>query len=162
MAAFHGLDNVSFPGFVRNVQGGIWALHHALILPTRAEGLPLVVVETMLAGRVTITTDVAGSAEVCTDGETGFIAAAPTEKAIDEAMERAWAARADWPAIGAAAAASIRKQVPPSPAKAFADIVQHLIGGATAPALAEANRGTGQGRRITATPYSCFSRCSNR
>jgi glycosyltransferase involved in cell wall biosynthesis len=127
MASFLGLDNVAFPGFVRNVQGGIWAQHHGLILPTRAEGLPLVVVETMLAGRVTITTDVAGSAEVCTDGETGFIAAAPTEQAIDEAMERAWAARAEWPAIGAAAAASIRTQVPPSPASAFADIVLRLV-----------------------------------
>lgn len=136
MAAFHGLDNVTFPGFVRNVPGGIWAQHHALILPTRAEGLPLVVVETMMAGRVTITTDVAGSAEVCTDGETGFIAAAPTEAAIDEAMERAWAARADWPAIGAAAAASIRTQVPPCPASAFADIVLRLVGGGTVPAEA--------------------------
>jgi len=138
MAAFHGLDNVSFPGFVRNVQGGIWLRHHALILPTRAEGLPLVVVETMLAGRVAITTDVAGSAEVCTDGETGFIAAAPTERAIDEAMERAWAARADWPAIAAAAATSIRKQVPPNPASAFADIVERLAGGEALPAHAAA------------------------
>lgn len=137
MAAFHGLENVSFPGFVRNVQGSIWLGHHALILPTRAEGLPLVVVETMLAGRVTITTDVAGSAEVCTDGETGFIAAAPTEKAIDEAMERAWTARADWPAIGAAAAASIRKQVPPSPASAFADIVERLVDAEPLPVPAE-------------------------
>jgi glycosyltransferase involved in cell wall biosynthesis len=132
MAAFLGLDKVFFPGFVRNVQGGIWARHHALVLPTRAEGLPLVVVETMLAGRVTITTDVAGSAEVCTDGETGFLATAPTETAIDEAMERAWAARADWPAIAAAAAASIRTQVPPSPASAFADIVQRLLDGGAA------------------------------
>ncbi|MEO7170217.1 MAG: glycosyltransferase family 4 protein [Sphingomonas sp.] len=136
MAAFLGLDNVAFPGFVRNVQGGIWAQHHALILPTRAEGLPLVVVETMLAGRVTITTDVAGSAEVCSDGETGFIAAAPTEAAIDEAMERAWAARAEWPAIAAAAAASIRTQVPRDPASTFADIVLRLVdkGAVQAPA----------------------------
>lgn len=137
MAAFLGLENVSFPGFVRNVQGGIWRDHHALILPTRAEGLPLVVVETMLAGRVTITTDVAGSTEVCTDGETGFIAAAPTEKEIDEAMERAWAARDNWPAIAAAAAASIRKQVPPSPAGAFADIIERLLGGDALPEQAE-------------------------
>lgn len=136
MASFLGLDNVAFPGFVRNIQGGIWAQHHALILPTRAEGLPLVVVETMLAGRVTITTDVAGSAEVCTDGETGFIAAAPTEAALDEAMERAWAARAKWPSIGAAAAASIRTQVPRNPAGSFADIVLRLIDGGTAPAQA--------------------------
>lgn len=138
MAAFHGLDNVSFPGFIRNVQGGIWAQHHALILPTRAEGLPLVVVETMMAGRVTITTDVAGSAEVCTDGETGFIAAAPTEASIDAAMERAWAARAEWPAIGAAAAASIRTQVPPSPANAFADILMRVIDGRSVPAESSA------------------------
>jgi hypothetical protein len=47
-------------------------------------------------------------------------------------MERAWAARTKWPVIAAAAAASIRTQVPPSPASAFADIVLRLINGDTA------------------------------
>ena len=134
MAAFLKLENVVFPGFVRRV-GGIWDRHHALILPTRAEGLPLVVVETMLAGRIVITTDVAGSAEVCTDGVTGFLAEAPTVEAIDAAMERAWVARADWPRMAAAAAKHIRTQVPRDPAAAFGDRVLRLIG--VEPAMAE-------------------------
>ncbi len=161
MAAFHGLDNVSFPGFVRNVQGGIWARHHALILPTRAEGLPLVVVETMLAGRVTITTDVAGSAEVCTDGKTGFIAAAPTEVAIDEAMERAWAARADL-------ARDRRCGGSQHPHSGTAEPGQRLRRYRAAPDRGWCRAGTGGGAhrgirqsgRVGA--YSCLSRCSNR
>lgn len=112
----------SFPGFVDDIRT-IWADHHALALPTRAEGLPLVVVEAMLAGRVVVTTDVGGSAEVCRDGETGFIAASPDEHQIDAALERAWQRRDEWPQIGAAAAIAIRKLVPPDPAATFAALL---------------------------------------
>ncbi len=120
LAAFLGLKNVAFPGHTSDV-AGIWETHHALILPTRAEGLPLVVVEVMLAGRVAIVTDIGGSAEVCTDGVTGFIAASPSEAAIDAAMERAWAERANWQAIGQVAATEIRKLVPENPGAELAD-----------------------------------------
>lgn len=71
MARFLGLTNVRFAGHEDDVPG-IWATHHALVLPSRAEGLPLVLVETMLCGRVAIVTDVAGNAEVVRDEVTGF------------------------------------------------------------------------------------------
>jgi glycosyltransferase involved in cell wall biosynthesis len=121
-AAFLELDNVSFAGFTRT-PADIWRDHHGLLLPSRAEGLPLVVVEAMLCGRVPIVTDVAGNAEVVTDGETGFLAAAPTEDSLDEAMERAWQRRSEWRAIGEAAARDIRTKVPSDPARAFADLL---------------------------------------
>jgi glycosyltransferase involved in cell wall biosynthesis len=115
MADFLGLTNVSFRGFVKDVTD-IWSEHHALILPSRCEGLPLVVVEAMLSGRVPIVTDVGGNREVVEDGKTGFIASAPTEDAVDDAMERAWQRRHEWPALGAAASARIRTLVPADPA----------------------------------------------
>ncbi len=119
MAAYHQVDCVSFAGFVDDIPG-IWDNHHGLILPSRCEGLPLVLVEAMLSGRVPIATDVAGIAEVLDDGATGFLAAAATEDALDAALERAWQRGDQWQAIGAAAAERIRELVPEDPATVLA------------------------------------------
>ncbi|HEY1606442.1 MAG TPA: glycosyltransferase family 4 protein [Allosphingosinicella sp.] len=137
MARYHSLANVAFAGAVKDV-GGIWTSHHALILPSRAEGLPLTIVEAMLCGRVPIVTDVGGNAEVVSDGATGFIAASPTEKDLDAALERAWRRRAEWSAIGAEAARAIRRQIPADPAQVFADM---LVG-----MMRPAEAGTGEER----------------
>lgn len=125
MARHLGLTRVRFAGFTADVDA-VWDSHHGLVLPSRGEGLPLVLVEAMLRGRVPIVTDVAGNAEVVTDNETGFVAAAATEGAIDEALERAWARRAEWRMIGQTAAAAIRSLVPQDPAAVFAeDLLRH-------------------------------------
>jgi glycosyltransferase involved in cell wall biosynthesis len=127
MAAYFGLTSVHFGGFVEDV-ASIWNENHGLILPSRCEGLPLVLVEAMLSGRVAITTDVGGSAEILADGRTGFLAAAATEDAVDDALERAWQRRGEWRAIGAAAAVAVRTHVPSDPAQVFAGLLQQLVG----------------------------------
>jgi glycosyltransferase involved in cell wall biosynthesis len=119
------LTNVTFAGFVRDISS-IWSAHHGLILPSRCEGLPLVLVEAMLSGRVPIVTDVGGNAEVVDDGVTGYVAAAPTEDAIDETMERAWNERQRLHGIGAAAAARIRTLIPHNPERRFAERLVEL------------------------------------
>lgn len=126
MAAFLGCTNVAFRGHVDDV-AGIWKTHHALILPSRAEGLPLVLVETMLAGRVAVVSKAGGSAEVVEDGETAFLMAGQDEDGLDAALERAWQARERWPDIGAAAAAAIRALVPPDPAAELAGQIRALV-----------------------------------
>lgn len=126
MARFLGLNSVTFAGFTDDVQA-IWKTHHALVLPSRCEGLPLAVVEAMLCGRVPIVTDVAGNSEVIEDGKTGFLAAAPTEDAFDAALERAWQRRDEWHAMGIAAATAIRELVPADPARALADMLLEVI-----------------------------------
>ena len=113
------LESVVFAGFVRDI-ASIWARHHGLILPSRCEGLPLTLVEAMLCARVPIVTDVGGNGEVIIDGQNGFLAAAPTEDCLDEAMERAWQQREHWQTIGIAAADHIRTLVPPDPGRVFA------------------------------------------
>jgi glycosyltransferase involved in cell wall biosynthesis len=123
LARYLKLERVSFAGFVRRVDA-IWDSHHALVLPSRCEGLALALVEAMVSGRVPIVTDVAGAREVVDDDATGFLAAAPTEDALDEALERAWQRRAEWRAIGRAATESIRRRVPADPAAAFADMLE--------------------------------------
>lgn len=120
MATLLGLKNVSFPGFVDNIVS-VWQDYHALILPSRAEGLPIALVEAMMCGRIGITTNVGGIPEVLEDNITGFIAKGACFDAIDEALERAWQHRYEWEYIGKEASISIRKIIPTYPERIFAD-----------------------------------------
>ena len=121
------LKNVDFPGFISDVES-IWKTHHALVLPSRAEGLPLALVEAMLCGRFGIVTDEGGSSEVVEDGRTGFIASAAKPDELDNAMERAWAVREDWESIGNVAGMAIRTMVPLDPAASFTAKLHSLVG----------------------------------
>lgn len=120
------LTRVNFTGFVPDV-ASIWDTHHALILPSRFEGLPLAVVEAALCGRVCIVTDVAGNRELLTEGQTGFLAAAPTDYLLGEAMERAWMRRGDWREIGRRAYVESRNLIPRDPAGNFAERLISLV-----------------------------------
>jgi len=131
MAHNLGLAKVTFAGFVSDV-AAIWSDQHGLVLPSRCEGMPLVLVEAMLSGRVPIVTDVGGNAEVVDDGITGYLAAASTEDALDEAMERAWSERHRWREVGAAAAARIRTLIPREPESCFATRLVELASSAKA------------------------------
>jgi glycosyltransferase involved in cell wall biosynthesis len=126
-ADYLGLANIDFAGFTTDV-AAIWRDHHALLLPSHCEGLPLALVEAMLSGRVAIVTDVAGHAEIVQDGVTGFLAAAPTADHVDEALERAWQRRSEWRSIGEAAAGRARELVPPSPQRLLADKIAAWAG----------------------------------
>lgn len=127
MKEMSGLENVRFAGHESDVRK-IWSLNHALVLPSRFEGLPLVIVEAMLCGRPVITTDIAGNAEYLEEGATGFIAHAPTAALLDDAMERAWSKRQDWKAIGLAARESIVTRLPKDPIETFAKRLLEIAG----------------------------------
>lgn len=119
-------DKIVFEGHVSPEQ--IWALNHVLVMPSRYEGLPLAIVEAMLCGRPVIATDVAGHAEVIEDGVTGFLATAPTVHHMLEALERFWTRRIDAKEIGAEAARSIRRLVPPDPVGIFTEKMSQCLG----------------------------------
>ena len=133
LAALLGLTNVAFAGHVGDV-AGIWARHHALVLPSRSEGLPLALVEAMLCGRMAIATDAGGVTELLEDNRSGFVAAAPTVAALDEALERAWNRRTDWAAMGAEAAGRVRTLVPADPVAEFVTQLFAFMPGAPTPA----------------------------
>ena len=118
------LTNVDFTGFVEDIEQ-LWSTRHALVLPSRFEGMPLVLVEAMLCGRPCIVTDVAGHRELVRDGINGFLARAPTVELLDEAMNRAWENRHRLKEMGEQAAIDVRKFVPPDPTE---DFVRDLIG----------------------------------
>ena len=120
------LKNVEFPGFVSDVES-IWKTHHALVLPSRTEGLPLALVEAMLCGRFGIVTNEGGSAEVVEEGRTGFIANSANADEFDQAMERAWAVREQWESVGKAAAMAIRTMIPSDPVASFTDKLLEFV-----------------------------------
>jgi glycosyltransferase involved in cell wall biosynthesis len=126
LAGHLALKNVEFHGFVTDVEA-IWRTHHALVLPSRTEGLPLALVEAMMCGRFGIVTNEGGNCEVMEDGHTGFIANSAKADELDAAMERAWVAREQWHWIGQAARTAIRAMVPPDPARCFADKLLALV-----------------------------------
>lgn len=122
LAEMLDVKNINFYGHIDNVYE-LWSKSHALVLPSRTEGLPLVIVEAMMAGRPIITTDVGGNREFLEEGETAFIGHA-NDESFEETMERAWANRERWSEMGKKASRSIRNRIPGNPEKIFAD---HLL-----------------------------------
>jgi glycosyltransferase involved in cell wall biosynthesis len=114
------LPNVRFAGFVRDIRA-LWSRHHALVLPSRCEGLPAVIVEAMLSNRVSIVTDIAGNCELLVKGRHAFVAQAPTTECFAAAMEDAWRHRGSWERMGRDAGRHARRQLGPGdPSEDFA------------------------------------------
>lgn len=123
----HGLqDQLKFGGFVKDVSD-IWESNHALLLPSRYEGAPLVVTEAMLSGRFAITTNLGRNAELMDDNVSGFIAEGATISLVDEAMERAWKKRDQWQQIGQLARQHIRERYPEDPIGEYAEKILSLV-----------------------------------
>jgi glycosyltransferase involved in cell wall biosynthesis len=123
------LASVDFPGYSKDIEE-VWSRHHALVLASRHEGMPLSVVEAMLCGRPCIATDVGGNKELIRDGVNGFLAKAPTVELLDEAMNRAWECRGQLKGMGERAAADVRAWVSPDPGEDFARELTSLVNGA--------------------------------
>lgn len=118
-------DRVTFHGHVEDVRN-IWANHHLIAQPSRNEGMPLSLVEALICGRPALATDVAGHAELITEGVNGFMAEAPTVRHLDEALQRAWEQRQKWEEMGRLASARILHDMPTDPVKAFAQRLKQL------------------------------------
>lgn len=125
LARFLGLSNVRFHGHVPDITA-VWRDHHALVLPSRAEGLALAQVEAMQCGRVPIVAAAGGTRELVDDGVEGFVAGAATADEVDAALERAWVRRHEWEAIGRRAAERVARNVPADPCAVFADRLERL------------------------------------
>jgi len=123
-----GLRNVKFIGQCNQIDE-VWRTHQALVLPTRFEGMPLVVVEAMLCGRPCITTDVGGSRELIRDGVNGYLARAATVEFLDEAMNRAWENRHRLKEMGETAASDARQWVSADPGEDFARELENVVNG---------------------------------
>ncbi len=118
MAGDLQLNHVHFHGHVPDV-ASIWQQNHLLVLASRCEGTPIALVEAMWCSRPAVVTDVGGNAEMCLDGVTGFVAAAPTVALFDQAMQRAWDQRQQWQALGTAARQRVEQLVGRDPVGDF-------------------------------------------
>lgn len=94
LSVFLGLKQVRFEGYHEQVTS-YYQSHHAIILPSRTEGLPLVIKEAMALGRLVICTNAGGAAEEVDDGKNGFIGEA-TVSSLDSTLERAWQRKESW------------------------------------------------------------------
>lgn len=119
------LPHIHFAGWSNDI-AGIWRSHHALVLTSRFEGLPLAVVEAMYCGRPCLVTDVGGNSELIEDGVTGFIAPYPSIPAVAAMLERAWRRRLTWREMGLLAASDIRRRIPRDPVRKFVTQLQQL------------------------------------
>jgi glycosyltransferase involved in cell wall biosynthesis len=122
---FYGIKNAIVHSHTDTVV--IWKQNQALVLTSRFEGLPIVLVEAMLCKRLAIITNVSGNKELMQDNQTGFLAAAPRPEYVDEAMERAWQVRANWQQIGEEAKMELIRQIPENPALVFANKLMELL-----------------------------------
>lgn len=125
MAKLLHVTNIDFVGQLNNAEI-IWNDHHALILPSRSEGLPMAMIEAMSIGRTVIVTNAGGSAELVEDGVTGFLGSIDQDQ-FECAMERAWAQRHEWKNMGLEAAKYIKDHVPPKPEFDFSNQIKTLI-----------------------------------
>ena len=118
-------DRIKFCGHVSDV-AQIWRCNHALIMPSRYEGLPLALVEALICGRTAIVTDVGGNAEVVEHGVTGFIAEAAAATPLARVMEEAWHERHRWREMGERARERISMQIPEDPGAVLAAMLINL------------------------------------
>jgi glycosyltransferase involved in cell wall biosynthesis len=127
LARLLGIDHrVHFMGH-SNSPMDIWRSHHALVLPSRYEGTPLVMMEAMLAGRPIITTAVAGAPDLIRHGHNGFLVEAPTTGHLLRCLEEAWSKRLMWESMGYAAFATAIERCKEAPAVKLARDLLELI-----------------------------------
>lgn len=78
-------EHIRFPGFVEDV-GRLLGDSRMLVLSSRWEGLPIVILEAMACGRPIVAPDVSGCAEAVEDGKTGILVPAEDPEALSHAI----------------------------------------------------------------------------
>jgi glycosyltransferase involved in cell wall biosynthesis len=140
LAAHYGIDSrIHLAGHVADVRR-IWAESHLLALPSRVESAPLALVEAMLCGRPAVVTDVGGMTEWVQEGETGYLAEAPTVAAVGAALERAWQDRVFWPALGRRAHAIALERYDPAPGGSLLRVMFEAVQPSTVAATGRLHR----------------------
>lgn len=89
--AAHGVeDKITLAGWLAEDQvNAALSASHILVMPSFAEGLPMVIMEAMAAARPVIATYVAGIPELVQDGETGWLVPAGDTEALCAAIAKA-------------------------------------------------------------------------
>ncbi|MEO8614565.1 MAG: glycosyltransferase family 4 protein [Luteolibacter sp.] len=106
----------------------IWTLNHALLLPSRHEGMSLAMLEAMWLGRPVIATAVAGAISEIIDGESGFLIPGASTALVIDALRSAWEQRHRLESMGTQAAERLRNRMPADPGSTLAGKLAALGG----------------------------------
>lgn len=101
------VNRVQFLGF-RNDVGDLLAVADVVVLPSESEGVPLAVLEALLAHRPVVATDVGGLPTVLVDGVTGLVVPPRNPDALAAAIRRILDDRAFGARLGAAGGRLVR------------------------------------------------------
>ncbi len=135
--------HVRFPGQVEHL-GPLLAAADVVTLPSRWEGLPLVLLEAMVRGRPVVATPVGGIPEVIEDGANGRLVAAGDAAALAGALSELHAHPDVATRLGRRGAQTVRERYTwPRVVEAFESVYDEVFGLASfAPEDARAERGT--------------------
>ena len=122
LSKFLGIeDKIRFKGSCDLVE--IWSSNALLLMPSRAEGTPLALLEAMAAARPSVASNVGGIADFIEDGVSGFLSPGSDLLSFNNALERAWGARSRWKEMGMNAREILLSRVDPEPEKFIYDIL---------------------------------------
>jgi glycosyltransferase involved in cell wall biosynthesis len=113
LISFFGLqDKVHLGGYLPDFRD-IWKSHHLHVIPSRREGMPLALIESMACGRPAVVTRAGGNPELVEDGVQGWVCPGMHPEVLRETLERAWQARDRWSTMGEAAYRKIQSVIDP-------------------------------------------------
>ncbi|MVN78987.1 glycosyltransferase [Hymenobacter sp. HMF4947] len=128
LVSYYKLDTkVAFHGHLAD-SADIWRTNHILIIPSRIESGPMVLVEAMLSGRPVVSTDVGLVKEWLEDNATGFIAEASLPDSLNQALEQCWTQKDKWPQMGTLAFERASKQIQANPAREMLTMLTSIVG----------------------------------
>jgi glycosyltransferase involved in cell wall biosynthesis len=104
-----GPDRLRFLGFRTDIADLLGAADF-FVLPSRAEGLPISMLEAMSHGLPVVATAAGGSVEACTDGGQGYLVPIDDHAALADAMARLAADPALRRRLGEAGLARVRDE----------------------------------------------------
>lgn len=119
-------SKVHFHGFENDVLN-IWKKNHVLLMPSFSEGTPLTLLEALSCGRPSVVTDVGGNSNFVKEGETGFIAEAPSLYSFGNALERLWNRKDDLEQMGQKALELARQRISLSPEKDLVNVITGCV-----------------------------------
>ena len=124
---FYGLEEkVTIGGFVEDFRD-IWLKHHIHVLPSRREGMPLSIIESMACGRPAVVTHAGGGTELVDDGVNGFICPGMHPEVLRDTLERVWNNKKNLEEMGALAAEKINHVLFPNWAEKITTVLEEAI-----------------------------------
>lgn len=118
-------NRVKMHGWVGNIDE-VWDKNSTLISTSFNEGMPMVIQEAMIRGRLVVATDVGGTTEIIEDEMSGYIAKYPTVKAVSEALDRWWDDRGNWSRVAKEGTKSVNEFLKSTPgSEAIIKVLSH-------------------------------------